>query len=264
MQKYRETVLNSNGQPVASATVVVRPTGSTSTATIYATNTGSATVANPLTADANGQFSFYGTNGRYDLVISGNYIQTTTVTDILLDDVPLSNLSELTTASAARSNIGVGSLGQQSANAVAITGGTSSNLVISSSTISGMTFSGAGAKTFPGTSSASLGYLGIPVNVQAGTYTTVLSDQGGRITNPSTATGTSTFTLGGIAGVGYPGDTAISFVNLGTAALVLVAADTMTLANSTSTGARSLARNGIATAVVVGTGAWLASGAGLT
>ena len=108
MQKYQDVVLNSNGQPVASASVLVRPTGSTATASIFGDVAGTSTRANPLTADSAGRFWYYGTNGRYDLVVSGSYIQTTTVTDVILEDVPLSNLLELSTASAARVNLGMG------------------------------------------------------------------------------------------------------------------------------------------------------------
>jgi len=109
MQRYQDSIINSAGQPVSGASVLVRPTGSTNTATIYATNTGTATAANPITADSLGRFGFYGTNGRYDLVVSGSFIQTTTITDVMLEDVPLSNLGELSTASSARDNLGLGS-----------------------------------------------------------------------------------------------------------------------------------------------------------
>lgn len=124
MEKWQDAILNSNGQPVAGATVLVTPSGTnTATAVLYADIAGSATRANPLTADANGRAWFYGTNGRYDLIVSGSYIQTTTVTDVMTEDVPLSNLAELSTASAARTNLGLGvwstaagSFGLQSAN----------------------------------------------------------------------------------------------------------------------------------------------------
>lgn len=108
MQKYQDVVLNSNGQPVAGASVLVRPTGSTAVSVIYSSATGTGTSANPITADTSGRFSFYGTNSRYDFVVSGSYIQTTTVTDVIVEDVPLSNLAELSTASSARVNLGMG------------------------------------------------------------------------------------------------------------------------------------------------------------
>lgn len=117
MQKYQDVVLNSQSQPVSGASVLVTPNGTaTSTSALYGDKLGTGTVANPRTTDANGRFSFYAANGRYDLVVSGSYITTTTASDVMLEDVPLSNLSELSTASAARSNLGLGSASTSSAS----------------------------------------------------------------------------------------------------------------------------------------------------
>lgn len=108
MQKFQDVVLNSNGQPVSGASILVRPTGGTSTSVLYGDLQGTATVSNPRTTDAVGAFGFYAPNGRYDLVISGSYFATTTRTDIMTEDVPLTNLQELTTASTARTALGLG------------------------------------------------------------------------------------------------------------------------------------------------------------
>lgn len=108
MQRYQDVVLNSNGQPVSGASILVRPTGGTSTSVLYGDLQGTATVANPRTTDSVGAFGFYAPNGRYDFVISGSYFSTTTRTDIMLEDVPLTNLQELTTASTARTALGLG------------------------------------------------------------------------------------------------------------------------------------------------------------
>lgn len=110
MEKYQDAVFNTLNQPASSVSVLVRPTGvTTQTSTIYGDIAGTATRANPLTTDSQGRFWFYGTNSRYDLVISGANIQTMTQSDVMLEDVPRSNLAELSTASAARSNLGLGS-----------------------------------------------------------------------------------------------------------------------------------------------------------
>lgn len=122
MQKFDDVILNSNGQPVSGAVVLVSPTGTTSTATIYGDIAGTATRANPLSSDASGRVWFYGTNGRYDLAISGSYITTTTKTDMMLEDVPRSNLAELSTASAARTNLGLDSAGLLSTSSYFQTG----------------------------------------------------------------------------------------------------------------------------------------------
>ncbi len=109
MQKYQDLVIDSLSRPVSGVTVLVRPTGNTTqTSVIYGDVAGTGTRANPLTADSYGRFWFYGTNSRYDLIISGAGINTTTQSDIMLEDVPRSNLAELSTASAARTNLGLG------------------------------------------------------------------------------------------------------------------------------------------------------------
>lgn len=108
MQKYQDFIIAA-GIAVSGASVLVRPTGGTSTSVIY--SDGTTTKANPTVTGTDGKFSFYAANGRYDLVYSGGIpaIASGTLTDVMLEDVPLSNLSELTTASAARSSLGLGS-----------------------------------------------------------------------------------------------------------------------------------------------------------
>lgn len=110
MQKLNDVVFDSNGKPLGSAVVLIRPTGGTSTSLIYSDIAGTGSKANPITCDSLGRFNFYAANGRYDLVVTATGIGTATVTDVMMEDVPLSNLNELTTASAARTNIGLGSI----------------------------------------------------------------------------------------------------------------------------------------------------------
>lgn len=98
MQKYVNAVAATNaaagtaGAPVANASVQVNLFPAGTPATIYSDN-GVTLAANPLTTDTNGAFSFYAADGRYQLVISGANIQTTTINDILLVDVLPSDLS---------------------------------------------------------------------------------------------------------------------------------------------------------------------------
>ena len=84
MQKYVNSVAASTGAPVANASVTVNVQGG-GIATIYSDN-GVTVASNPLTTDTNGAFSFYAADGRYQLVISGTNIQTTTINDLLLVD----------------------------------------------------------------------------------------------------------------------------------------------------------------------------------
>jgi hypothetical protein len=118
--------------------------------------------------------------------------------------------------------------------------------------------------TFP-PASASVGYLNIPQNSQSAAYTTVLADAGKHVFHPAADTNARTFTIDSNANVAYPVGTAITFINE-TANVVTIAitSDTLTLAGSTTTGSRSLAQNGVATAIKVTTTKWIISGTGLT
>lgn len=104
-----------------------------------------------------------------------------------------------------------------------------------------------------------------PQNAQAANYTLVLTDAGKQIIHTSGAGAGDTFTIPANASVAYPLGTVVSFCNVDTNSVsIAITTDTMTLAGTTTTGTRTLAQNGIATAVKVGTTSWLISGTGLS
>lgn len=110
-----------------------------------------------------------------------------------------------------------------------------------------------------------VGYKNIPQNSQSAAYTTVLDDAGKHIFHPSTDANARTFTIDSNANVAYPTGTAITFINL-TSQVVTIAitSDTMYLAGTGTTGSRSLAQYGVATAVKIDSTHWIISGTGLT
>jgi hypothetical protein len=110
-----------------------------------------------------------------------------------------------------------------------------------------------------------VGYINIPQNSQSAAYTLVAADAGKHIFHPSTDANARTFTIPANGSVAYPIGTAISFVNM-TAAVVSIAitTDTMYLAGTGTTGTRSLAQYGTATALKMTSTTWIISGAGLT
>jgi hypothetical protein len=118
--------------------------------------------------------------------------------------------------------------------------------------------------TFP-PASASVGYLNVPINSQSAAYTTVLADSGKAILHPSGDANARTFTIDSNANVAYALGTAITFINM-TSQVVTIAitSDTMYLAGTGTTGSRSLAQYGMATAIKMTTTTWLISGNGLT
>jgi hypothetical protein len=153
-----------------------------------------------------------------------------------------------------------------SINKMAITApGTSSTLAVAD----GKTLTANNSLTLAGTdsttmtfppASASVGYLGVPQNAQNSGYTCVLGDAGKHILMGTAGT----FTIPANASVAYPLGTVLTFINNTTSSTIPITSDTMTLAGSATTGTRTLAANGIATAIKVGTTAWIISGTGLT
>lgn len=107
-------------------------------------------------------------------------------------------------------------------------------------------------------------YSNIPQNSQSAAYTTVLADAQKHILHPSSDNNARTFTIAANASVAYPVGTAITFVNQINTVTIAINSDTLTLAGAGTTGSRTLAANGIATALKVGTTSWLISGTGLT
>lgn len=104
----------------------------------------------------------------------------------------------------------------------------------------------------------------LPQNLQSANYTCVLADAGKQITHSSSDNNARTFTIPANSSVAYKTGTVLTFINLVNTLSIAITTDTLTLANSTSTGTRTLAVNGIATAIKVGSTSWLISGIGLT
>lgn len=104
----------------------------------------------------------------------------------------------------------------------------------------------------------------IPQNAQNGNYTAVLADGGKHISHNHAST--HTYTIPRNADVAYPVGTAITFVNRNGAGDLLIAinTDTMRLVGLGTTGTRTLAENGIATALKVDATEWIISGTGLS
>ena len=118
-----------------------------------------------------------------------------------------------------------------------------------------------------GNAANNIGYLNIPQNSQSAAYTCVLGDAGQHILHPAADTTARIFTIPANASVAYPIGTAITFVNQnGTGGVVTIAitTDTMRLAGAGTTGSRTLARNGTATALKITATEWIISGSGLS
>jgi hypothetical protein len=111
----------------------------------------------------------------------------------------------------------------------------------------------------------SVGFKNIPQNSQSAAYTLVLADAGKHIFHPSGDANARTYTIPANSSVAYPIGTAVTFVNM-TSQVVTIAitSDTMYLAKDGTTGSRSLAQYGSATALKITSTNWLISGSALT
>lgn len=103
-------------------------------------------------------------------------------------------------------------------------------------------------------------------NSQSAAYTLVLTDSGKHILHPSADTTARIFTIPANGSVAYSIGTALTFVNQNGAGVITIAitTDTMRLAGPGITGSRTLAANGIATALKITSTEWVISGTGLT
>lgn len=106
----------------------------------------------------------------------------------------------------------------------------------------------------------------LPQNAQSTAYTLVLADAGKHLLHPSADTSARTFTIPANSSVAFSIGTTITFINQTAAGALTIAItnDTMRLAGADTTGPRTLAASGIATAIKITSTEWIISGDGLT
>jgi hypothetical protein len=119
-----------------------------------------------------------------------------------------------------------------------------------------------GPLTTDNTTADEVGFKGMPPNTQNGTYGLVLSDAGKIIL--VTAGGPFTHTIPANASVAFPVGTVVTWYNGGSSLSIAITSDTLRLAGVGTTGTRTLATEGIATAVKITSTVWMISGTGLS
>jgi hypothetical protein len=115
-----------------------------------------------------------------------------------------------------------------------------------------------------GTTNAEMGWRGVPQNIQNANYTTVLADAGRHLYHSSGSA--HTWTIDSNANVAYPIGTTLTFVNDngGGNVTIAITTDTLRLSPGGTTGSRTLAANGRATALKITATSWQITGTNLT
>ena len=158
---------------------------------------------------------------------------------------------------------GVSGLGTNVATALAVNVGSSGAPVVnggvlgtpSSGTLTNCTADGTDA----------VGFKNVPIASKSAAYTTVLADSGKAIFHPSTDANARTFTIDSNANVAYPLGTVLTFINMTSQAVTIaITSDTMYLAGTGTTGSRTLAQYGMASAIKMTSTTWIISGNGVT
>ena len=109
-----------------------------------------------------------------------------------------------------------------------------------------------------------VGYMGVPQNSQNTGYNVVIGDAGKHLYHP-VGQAAATYTIPANSNVAFGIGTAITFINMSANAVtVAVTTDTMYLSSLGTTGNRTLAQYGIATAVKMTSDSWIISGSALT
>jgi len=112
--------------------------------------------------------------------------------------------------------------------------------------------------------SNTVGYLIVPQNSQSASYNVLLADTGRHLYHPI-GQAAATYTIPANSNVAFAVGAALTFINLSANAVtVAVTTDTMYLSSAGTTGNRTLAQYGIATAVKITSTSWIISGSGLT
>ena len=223
------------------------------------TGTTTQTITLPVTSTLSTGFSFYIVNNS-----TGNLTVNSSGANLVITVLPGTSvmctciLTSGTTAASWESGYTNFSTATGSGNVVLSTSPTLVTPILgtpTSGTLSNCTVDGTDA----------VGFRNIPVNSQSAAYSLVLADSGKCILHPSTDANARTFTIPANGSVAYPIGTAITFINMtSNVVTIAITTDTMNLSPGGTTGSRSLAQYGSATAIKITSTNWVISGSGLT
>jgi hypothetical protein len=248
-----------DGAVLSGGKIYTYAAGTTTPQTTYTSIVGVSTNANPIILDSGGRLPedmWLSEGVKYRFVLTdsndvqiGEYDDIVGINDISTESVAWSTITGTPTTLA----------GYGITNGLTTTAAAATYAPIASPTFTG-------TPLIPDNDSVStnyaVGYREAPPVSKTANYQLVLADRGKSILMNGTSL---TLTIPANSAVAFPVGTVIIVVNLNSSALSIgITTDTLTLANSTTTGTRTLAQNGLATCVKIGSTSWLISGAGLS
>jgi len=189
---------------------------------------------------------------------TNKYFSAARVLSVVLTGLNIATNQAVTAADTVLQAIGY--LQKQISDAVTSLAGKQSTLV------SGTSIKTVNSNSLLGSGDVAVGYANIPQNSQSAAYTLVLNDANKHILHPTSDNTARTFTIPANSSVAFPIGTALTFVNQASAGVVTIAitSDVMRIAGAGTTGSRTLAANGLATALKITSTEWIISGVGLT
>lgn len=235
-------------------------------------------VADALSVDTTLVPSMTGNSGKI-MSNDGTILNWKTPAQIsgLGDLLSTNNLSDITSASTARTNLGLGTAAVVATGTSGATLGLlNGNLTFSGTVANTALVSMSAGATLSGTvdyrltatpttlNSDSIGYRGAPLNTQDATYTLVLSDSGKTILHTSAST--HTWTIPPNSSVAYPTGTVIVVANIGSGAVTLARGSGVALriGGTATDGNKALAQHGVASLLKLDTNSWYISGTGVS
>ena len=177
----------------------------------------------------------------------------------------VTTLNNMTLANVTISSVATTLPNNYLANSSVILGNTTLTLGSTVTSLGNLTISNVTVSNAVVNSANVAGFMGIPINSQSASYNVILDDSGKTLYHDA-GQAAATYTIPTNANVAFTLGTAITFVNMSANAVTVAvtSTDVMYLSSAGTTGNRTLAQYGIATAVKITSTSWIISGNGLT
>jgi hypothetical protein len=247
------------GAPLAGGKIFTYTAGTTTPEATYTSISGATAHTNPIVLDSEGRVPaeiWLTESVSYKFVLEtaasvqiGTYDDLSGINDLTVSGISWANVSGTPTTLA----------GYGITDALSSATAASAYAPIASPTFTGTALIPDNA---PSNTNFPIGYREAPLNSKTAGYTLIASDAGKTILMNGSSV---TLTIPANASVPFPTGTVFIVINVNASALsIAITSDTLTLVNSSTTGTRTLAQNGVATCIKIGATSWLISGAGLT